>query len=60
MLLSNTIIKFEKLNNIVLKGISKILTLLSYTLQFSICVEKSFKHFGHMGYKKFLSTLQIV
>ena len=35
---------------------SKILTLLSYTLQFSVCVEKSFKHLGYMGYKKFTHT----
>ena len=60
MLLSNTIFKFEKLNDTMLKGISKILTMLSYTLQFSVCAEKSFKHFDHMGYKKVLSTLHIV
>ena len=35
---------------------SKILTLLSYTLQFSVCVEKSFLHLGHMAYKKSTHT----
>ena len=38
MLLSNTIFKSEKLNNTVLKGISKIITTVSYTLHFSVCV----------------------
>ena len=56
MLLSNTIFKSEKQNYTMLKGISKILTMLSYTLQFSVCVEKSFKHLGYMGYKKFTHT----
>ena len=52
MLLSNTKFKSEKLNNIMLKGFYKILTMLSYSLQFYVCVEKSFKHLDHMGYKK--------
>ena len=56
MLLSNTIFKSEKLNKIMLKGIYKILTMLSYTLQFLVCVEKSYKHLDHMGYKKSTHT----
>ena len=51
-----TIFKFEKLNNTMLTGISKILTILNYTLQFFVRVEKSFKHLGHMGYKKSTHT----
>ena len=39
-----------------LKGIYKILTMLSYTLQFYVCVEKSLKHLDHMGYKKSTHT----
>ena len=39
-----------------LTGISKILTILNYTLQFFVRVEKSFKHLGHIGYKKSTHT----
>ena len=56
MLWSNTKFKSEKLSNIMLKGIYKILTMLSYTLQFYVCVEKGFKHLDHMGYKKSTHT----
>ena len=39
-----------------LKGVYKILTILSYTLQFSVCVENFFKHLDQMGYKKSTHT----